>query len=59
MLDNFKLFKFVITEPGVKVEVPKSSILNQLPVVRVAKLPPEVIVRLGALVIDPPAVLPN
>lgn len=59
VLDNIRLFKFMKGEPGVKVEVPKSRVLNQLPVVRVATLLPEVIVRLGAFVIEPPAVLPN
>jgi len=57
--DNVRPFKFNAVVPGLKLVVPKSNVLNQLPVVSVAILAPVVNVKFGALDIVPPAVLPQ
>ena len=58
MTDNVKLLTFTEVVAGAKPVVPKSSLLNQLPVVRVWTAPVLIKVKLGALVDDPP-VVPN
>ena len=50
---------FTVDTAGVAVEPVKSKLLNQLPVVNVGILAPAVIARLGAVVIEPPAVVPQ
>jgi len=57
-LAKVKLFKFNEVVAGVQVLPVKSNILNQLPVVIVGIEAPDVIARLGALVVEPP-VVPN
>ena len=57
--DNVKLFKFNAVVPGLNAVVPKSNLLNQLPVVNVnTAVPLPVNVTFGALVADP-LVVPN
>jgi len=57
---NVKLFKFKLIVPGLNVVVPKLSVLNQLPVVRVVTNEPEPVSdKFGLLVAEPPVVLPN
>ena len=58
-LDNVMVFTFTEVVPGSNEVVPKYSVLNQLPVVSVATLAPVVNVKFGALVVVPPAVLPQ
>ena len=56
-LDNVKLpTKFSAAVPGLNVVVPKSRLLNQLPVAKEATLAPVVNVNLGAVVAEPPDV---
>ena len=58
-LDNVRLLRFKLVVPGLKTVEPKSSLLNQLPVVNVCTaVPLPVNVRLILLVIEPP-VVPN
>jgi len=59
VLDNVNPFKFSAVVPGLKEVVPKFNVLNQPAVVIVAILAPVVNVKLGALVVVPPAVLPK
>ena len=56
LLDNVNEFKFSVVVPGLNEVVPKSSVLNQLPVVIVAILAPVVNVKFGALDVVPPVV---
>ena len=60
---NIKLFKFNVADTNIPPKpvpiLPKSRVLNQLPLVNVGWLEPVVIDRLGALVAEPPAVLPK
>ena len=59
-LDSVKLFKFNPVLPALNAEVPKLSVLNQLPLVNVIALVPlPVSVKFGALSEEPPAVLPK
>ena len=53
LLDNVNPFKLSDVVPGLNEVVPKSNVLNQLPVVSVAILAPVVNVRLGALDVVP------
>ena len=53
---NVKLFKFSAVVPGLNAVVPKSSLLNQLPVVSVDIEEPLVNVKFGLLVALPPVV---
>ena len=57
--DNVNDFRFNAVVPKTNAVVPKSRVLNQLPVVSVAIDEPLVNVKFGLLVADPPAVLPN
>ena len=56
-LESDKLFKFKLVVPRVNTVVPKSSLLNQLPVVKVMiDVPEPVNVRFGEIVDEPPVV---
>jgi len=59
VLDNVRLLRFNMPDPGLNEVVPKSSVLNQLAVVGVPVLAPVVNVKFGALVVVPPAVAPK
>lgn len=50
---------FSAVVPGLKDVAPKSRLLYQLPVVSVATEAPEVKYKLGAVVVEPPDVLPT
>ena len=57
--DNVSPFKFNAVVAIVNAVEPKSRLLNQLAVVNVATLAPVVNVKLGAMVAEPPDVLPT
>lgn len=62
LADNVKLpVMFSAVVPGLKAVVPKFKLLNQLAVVSVCTLAPPALlnVKFGAVVVDPPAVLPH
>ena len=57
---SVKLLRLNDVVPGLNAVVPKSSVLNQLPVAKdITDEPVPVIVTFGALVDVPPAVLPK
>ena len=59
-LDNITLTTFIEVAGTAKALVVKSNVLNQLPVVNVwILLVPGLIVKLGALLAEAPAVVPN
>lgn len=57
--DNVNPLRFNEVTPIANVVVPKSRLLNQPPVSIVAADAPLINVKLGALVAEPPAVVPN
>ena len=59
VLDNVRPFRFSAVVPGLNEVVPKFKVLNQPAVVIVAILAPVVNVKLGAIVVVPPAVAPK